>query len=144
MLGGLNVNHILNDSKQLFPHMHQRIKTIFFTANIPELKVHSKYKSSSVVFFFCICSERQWSSANSLREWKFVSLVYISMLWKVWVLPESTRALCWTAANCLATVSPLKELDQRGFTHAAGIWRRGLCYKTHSFILLLSDSSTSH
>lgn len=40
------------------------------------------------------------------------------------------RSQCWTAANCLATVSPLKELDQRGFTIPAGIWRRGMCYKT--------------
>lgn len=51
MLVALNVNHILNDSKQLFPHMHQRVKSIFFfTANIPELKEHCKYKSSGVLF----------------------------------------------------------------------------------------------
>lgn len=45
---------------------------------------------------------------------------------------QRVRSLCWTAVNCLATISPLKELDQRGFTHAAGIWRRGMCYKTHT------------
>lgn len=43
---------------------------------------------------------------------------------------QRVRSLCWTAANCLATVSPLKELDQRGFTHTAGNWRRGMCYQT--------------
>lgn len=57
---------------------------------------------------------------------------------------QRVRSLCWTAVNCLATISPLKELDQRGFTHCWNLKEGDVLPKTHSFILLLSHSTTSH